>query len=173
MRPGGIRTVTSEEVLFREVRYFKRGAVAQWFAFLALCCFIGALVIDFYRPAVLVVGALLFVPFLLRFHTRIDGQRVRMEVWPLWRRTIEVVDVVATEVTIWDGQVGFFGGYSSRNSLAGALMSSWEGDRSVGNRAVIVTLRDGKDLQVGTFQPRAFIAALEQASGRTLHERSE
>ena len=159
-----------EAAFFREVRYFKRGHVAQWFAFLALCSFVGAALLDFYRSLTVAVGAVLLVPFLLRFNTCVDDRKVRMAVWPFWAKTVDLDDVVTTELTIWDGQVGFFGGYSSRNSFAGAVISSWEGDRSVGNRAVILKLRSGKEVQLGTFHPRAFVAALEQASGRSMQD---
>ena len=42
-----------------------------------------------------------------------------MQVWPFWRKTINVTATLATEVTIWDGQVGCFGGYASTGAFAG------------------------------------------------------
>ena len=155
-------------MLFREVRFFKRGNFAQGFAFLSGLSFVAAIVIDWYRAYLVAGGLLLLVPFLLRFETQLDRTQLRMHVRPFWRKTIPLSEVVGVTTTIWDGQVGFFGGYTSRDSLAGALMVLWEGDRSVGNRAVVLELRSGREHQLGTFQPRALIAALEHATGREL-----
>jgi hypothetical protein len=153
---------------FHEVRYFKRGNFAQWFAALSVVAVVVAIFVDAYRPAVALFAVVLFIPFLLRFETCVDGGELRAQVRPLWRRTIRVDDIVATELTIWDGQVGFFGGFSTRRSVAGALMSSWEGDTSVGNRAIVLTLQSGKQHQLGTFRPKALTAAHERAAGRSL-----
>jgi hypothetical protein len=142
--------------------------VAQFLAFLGMLSLVAAGFVEWYRPALVAGGLLLVVPFLLRFETTVDEHHLSMQVRPFWRRTIALSDLVATEVTIWDGQVGFFGGFSTRGSLAGALISSWEGDTSVGNRAVVLELRSGRHHQVGTFQPRRLIEVLEAATGRPL-----
>lgn len=70
------------------------------------------------RLATVVGGLLLLVAFLLRFEITVDAHHLSTKVRPFWRRTIALSDLVATEVTIWDGQVGFFGGFSTRNRLA-------------------------------------------------------
>jgi hypothetical protein len=160
------------EVLFSEVRYFKRGFCAQFFAFLGVIALLGAVFLDFYSPAFVVAAAILFIPFLLRFETSVTDEELLMRVVPFWQKRLAVASVVGTEVTIWDGQVGFFGGYSSRNSVGGAVIATWEGDRSVGNKAVILTLDSGKETQLGTFRPKALVAALEAATGRSLRERA-
>jgi hypothetical protein len=66
-----------------------------------------AVFIEWYRLAFVVGGLLLLVPFLLRFETTVDAHHLSRQVRPFWGRTIVLSDLVATEVTIWDGQVGF------------------------------------------------------------------
>lgn len=153
---------------FREVRYFKRGWMAQWFLGLGVVCIGVAVFVEALRPVLVPAALLLAVPFFLNYETRVEDGRLSMQVRPFYRSSIPLSEVVAVETTIWDGQVGIFGGFTTRMDVVGAVLGVVEGDRSVGNKALILEMKSGKQRQLGTYAPKALIEALEREAGRPL-----
>jgi hypothetical protein len=117
--------------------------------------------------ALLAIAVLVMVPpAFLRVVTTVSAHRVRIAVPPFWHRVIPAADIVATEIVIADHLVPLFGGWSTRDSSASAMIGAFDGaERSVGNRAVRMTLRSGKIRQVGSWRPHELLAAIDDARG--------
>ena len=154
---------------FREMRYYRRGRGSKFFALAGAIVITGTLIVpapDAVRVLSFSVGMLCYAPLFLTFETTVADGVMVLRVRPFWRKTIDLADVESVEITVADGQVEVFGGWNARESGVSALVAGVEGDRSVGNRAVVLHLRSrDRPQQVGSFQPRRLLAVIESQRG--------
>lgn len=94
----------------------------------------------------------------------VTSTEVRVIWWRrLVRHRVRLQDVQRVDVVIADNLVGLFGGYNSRSGLEAAMTRDIEGDRSVGHKAVRIYRREGRVIQIGSWQPTRFCEAVEAA----------
>jgi hypothetical protein len=124
---------------------------------------LGLLAIAQFRPfdqpaahVPLLVGAAIAVAIAMLWSTltiRIDGARLRWSFGPGWPRfSLPLVEIQAVEVT----RTTFFQGWGVHRTRRGWLYNV------AGFDAVLVTRRDGRQLLLGTDEPRRLKAALER-----------
>ncbi len=119
--------------------------------------------IDVFRGALLLVGPVLALPVFFAVDTVVTADSLTVALSPpWWRRTVCLDDVDNLEVVLSDYNTPLFGGWSVRDSIGGAFINDLEGDRSFGNKAVRLTLSNGRVLQVGSFKPVALCRALRR-----------
>lgn len=153
-----------------EVRPLRRGPLNQFNAVLGLVALVAAWEVPelpvYWRVGLSAVAVVLVLPILLSVVTVVSLGRVQISIGPLRRWSATADEVSEMEIVVSDHLVQLFGGWNVRTSLAGAMAATVEGDRSVGNRSVRLTLATGKIRQVGTFRPHALVAAVEAEKAR-------
>jgi len=154
-------------VRFREALWLRRGQVGRILAVLGVVLVaVGVVGYATGAPLLLLVSlpGAVAVTFAMTVHVEtIVDDGTFSTTWRPWRahRPIAISDVVDHDVTVLDQQVALFGGWAgSRGGLYGAVVESMEGPRQVGNRAVVLTLADGRTVTVRTWQPRRLLRAL-------------
>ena len=152
------------DVRFREVRAFRRGSMAPIYLVLGVVLVGAALFV----PPLGALGVLLLLFLVQEVETVVDGHelRLRLRPLPLWRKAIDLREVTAVELTVVDHQEEMFGGWNAREDVVSALATDVEGDRSVGNRAIVLTFADGRTHQLGSFRPAQLREAIEEGRGR-------
>jgi hypothetical protein len=146
---------------FFEVRYFRRGPLILGNFALGVVIGISAWRFDGLPPTVSVgmaaTALLLMLPILFKVETRVIREEVTISLPPFRLRQFSTGEIVSAEIVVVDHLVPVFGGWNARNSIASAYMTELEGDRSLGNRAVRMTLQSGRIVQVGSWRPRTLL----------------
>ena len=107
--------------------------------------------------ALLIAGAIVTSVFGLlwsRLTIRVDGPRLRWSFGPGWPRfSVLLADIAAVEAT----RTTFWQGWGIRRTRRGWLYNI------AGSDAVLVKRKDGRELLLGTSEPRRLKSALERA----------
>lgn len=150
-----------EDVGFREIRRFRNGAL--------LLPVLGCATLTVAAPSFgfprlpLLVTTLAFGAVVALGHvvTVVSTEALEIRRRPGWSTRVRREDITSVRVEYDDGAWAIFGGWNDRHSPFAKEIRTVEGrNSSTGNRAVVVTSRDGREVWVGTFRPNALLAAL-------------
>lgn len=138
---------------------------------LLLMAWTAKVAIDAGEPVVVALlgPAVLLVVAAIHQRSRIDGHDMRVSIVPLWRRRIPLHTIAEAETTRYR-PIRDFGGWGIRfgiGAFRGTVAYSIAGDEGL-----LLRLKDGKRVMVGTRHPRDWQVALQAKGVATMDART-
>ena len=152
--------------VFREVRGFRGGALPVTVAILGVAAIVGWRFFDEPRVLLLLVlaaayGALVFFG---QVELIVDDSVVAILRRPGPSTRVPLADIVDVRLEFDDSAWSIYGGWNPRHSAFSQELSALGANTPVGNRAVVVTRTDGREVWLGTWRPNELQSVLRQAA---------